>query len=333
MGQKVSPIGLRLGVNKTWQSRWYADPREYADLVLEDMKIRKLVTDLPECKNADIAEIEIVRHPQRVTIVIHTARPGVIIGVKGATIEKISGDIQKQLTKKVQIKIKEVKRADVNASLIAQNVGRQLAGRGSFRKALKQAVNNAMRAGAQGIKIRLSGRLGGAEMSRTEEHKEGRIPLHTLRADIDYGTFEALTTYGKIGVKVWVYNGMNYGIEQNEDAGQLVRKPRRDEATKDHCWNEPFDYFPDEGGRWQNIQGFCVNRRLKIFFDAVDMAGPHDGDDRPAFGFAHFSAQILVALINERRIDIRHFLRKHIHHRREIGVIFELFNLIMRRLL
>ena len=233
MGQKVSPIGLRLGVNKTWQSRWYADPREYADLVLEDIKIRKLVMDLPECKNADIAEIEIVRHPQRVTIVIHTARPGVIIGVKGATIEKISGDIQAQLTKKVQIKIKEVKRADVNASLIAQNVGRQLAGRGSYRKALKQAVNNAMRAGAQGIKIRLSGRLGGAEMKRTEEHKEGRVPLHTLRADIDYSTFEAHTTYGKIGVKVWVYNGMNYGIERNEDAGQLVRKPRRDRRAAD----------------------------------------------------------------------------------------------------
>lgn len=233
MGQKVSPIGLRLGVNKTWQSRWYADPREYADLVLEDMKIRKLVTDLPECKNADIAEIEIVRHPQRVTIVIHTARPGVIIGMKGATIEKISADIQAQLTKKVQIKIKEVKRADVNASLIAQNIGRQLAGRGSYRKALKQAVANAMRAGAQGIKIRLSGRLGGAEMTRTEEHKEGRVPLHTLRADIDYSTYEAHTTYGKIGIKVWVYNGMNYGIEQNEDAGQLVRKPRRERRAAD----------------------------------------------------------------------------------------------------
>ena len=233
MGQKVNPLGLRLGVNKTWQSRWYADPREYADLVLEDMKIRKLVMDLPECKNADIAEIEIVRHPQRVTIVIHTARPGVIIGVKGATIEKISGDIQAQLTKKVQIKIKEVKRADVNASLIAQNIGRQLAGRGSYRKALKQAVSNAMRAGAQGIKIRLSGRLGGSEMTRTEEHKEGRVPLHTLRADIDYSTYEAHTTYGKIGIKVWVYNGMNYGIEQNDDAGQLVRKPRRDRRAAD----------------------------------------------------------------------------------------------------
>jgi len=227
VGQKVNPIGLRLGVNKTWQSRWYADPREYADLVLEDIKIRKMVSELPECKNADIAEIEIVRHPQRVTIVIHTARPGVIIGVKGASIEKISADIQKQLTKKVQIKIKEVKRAEVNASLIAQNIARQLSGRGSFRKALKQSSANAMKGGAQGIKIRISGRLAGADMTRSEEHKEGRVPLHTLRADIDYGTYAALTTYGKIGIKVWVYNGMNYGIEHNEDAGQLVKKPRR----------------------------------------------------------------------------------------------------------
>lgn len=230
MGQKVSPIGLRLGINKTWQSRWYAAPHEYADLVLEDIKIRELVTNAPECKNADIAEIEIIRHPQRVTIVIHTARPGVIIGVKGATIEKISADIQKQLTKKVQIKIKEIKRADINAFLIAQNIGRQLVGRGSYRRVLKQSANNAMRAGVQGIKIRLAGRLGGSEMKRTGEHKEGRVPLHTLRADIDYGTYEVLTTYGKIGVKVWVYNGMNYGGEQNKDAGQLIRRPRQQHA-------------------------------------------------------------------------------------------------------
>ena len=231
MGQKVNPIGLRLGVNKTWQSRWYADPREYADLFLEDIKIRKMVNELPECKNADIAEIEIVRHPQRVTIVIHTARPGVIIGVKGATIEKISADIQKQLTKKVQIKIKEVKRADVNASLIAQNIARQLEGRGSYRKALKQALSNAMKSGAQGIKVRLSGRLGGAEMKRSEEHKEGRVPLHTLRADIDYGFHEALTTYGKIGVKVWVYNGMNYGREQAEDTNETTKRTRRERSN------------------------------------------------------------------------------------------------------
>ncbi len=235
MGQKVNPIGLRLGINKTWQSRWYANPREYADLVIEDLKIRNMVKALPECQNADIAEIEIVRHPQRVTIVIHTARPGVIIGVKGANIEKISAEIQSKLTKKVQIKIKEIKRADINASLIAQNIGRQLTGRGSFRKALKQSSANAMKGGAQGIKIRLSGRLGGADMKRSEEHKEGRVPLHTLRADIDYGTFEAHTTYGKIGIKVWVFNGMKYGHDQNEDAGQLVRKPRheRSQASAD----------------------------------------------------------------------------------------------------
>jgi small subunit ribosomal protein S3 len=231
VGQKVNPIGLRLGINKTWQSRWYAGPREYADLVLEDLKIRNMVKELPECQNADIAEIEIVRHPQRVTIVIHTARPGVIIGVKGANIEKISAEIQSKLTKKVQIKIKEIKRADINASLIAQNVGRQLAGRGSFRKALKQATANAMKGGAQGIKVRLSGRLGGAEMRRSEEIKDGRVPLHTLRADIDYGTFEAHTSYGKIGVKVWVYNGMNYGREQNEEAGQVAtRRPRHERS-------------------------------------------------------------------------------------------------------
>jgi len=231
VGQKVNPIGLRLGINKTWQSRWYADPREYADLLHEDLKIRKLVSELPECKNADIAEVEIVRHPQRITIVIHTARPGVIIGVKGATIEKISAEIQKSLTKKVQIKIKEIKRAEVKASLIAQNIARQLAGRGSFRKCLKQASSGAMKAGAQGIKIRLSGRLGGAEMTRSEEHKEGRVPLHTLRADIDYGFVESLTTFGKIGVKVWVFNGMNYGRDLNEDAGQLLKK-RRERTDK-----------------------------------------------------------------------------------------------------
>ena len=226
MGQKVNPIGLRLGINKTWQSRWYADPREYADLLHEDLRIRKMILALPECNNADIAEVEIVRHPQRVTIVIHTARPGAIIGTKGANIEKIGTEIQKKLTKKVQIKIKEIKRAEVNASLVAQNIARQLVNRASFRKALKQSSSNAMKGGAQGIKIRLSGRLGGAEMSRTEEYKEGRVPLHTLRADIDYGFAEAHTTFGKIGVKVWVYNGMMYGRDQNEDAGQLLKKNR-----------------------------------------------------------------------------------------------------------
>ncbi|AIN93096.1 30S ribosomal protein S3 [Treponema putidum] len=232
MGQKVNPTGLRLGINKTWSSRWYAGPRNYADLLLEDLKIRAMIQELPECKNADIAEIEIIRHPQRITIMIHTARPGVIIGVKGANIENIGAIIQKKLGKKVQIKIKEVKRAELRASLVAQNVARQLAGRASFRKVLKQACFNTMRSGAQGIKIRISGRLGGAEMSRTEEMKEGRVPLHTLRADIDYGFAEADTTYGKIGVKVWLYSGMMFGGEQKEDAGALLKKQRRPRSEK-----------------------------------------------------------------------------------------------------
>jgi len=227
MGQKVNPIGLRLGINRTWASRWYVDPREYADTLHEDIKLRKMVYDLPECKGADIAELEIIRHPQRITLVIHTARPGVIIGVKGANIERIGSVLQKFVTKKIQIKIKEVRNADGNAQLISANIARQLLARGSFRKAMKQSIQNAIKKGnVQGVKIRLSGRLGGAEMSRTEEHKEGRVPLHTLRADIEYGFSEAHTTFGSIGVKVWVYNGMKYGKEQKEDAGVLVRKRR-----------------------------------------------------------------------------------------------------------
>ncbi|MDR1388874.1 MAG: 30S ribosomal protein S3 [Treponema sp.] len=239
MGQKVNPIGLRLGINKTWGSRWYVDPREYTATLHEDLRLRALLMRMPECKGADIAELEIIRHPQRITIVIHTARPGVIIGVKGANIEKIGAELQKSIqprpgakgdqipSRKVQIKIKEVRNADNNAQIVAQNIARQLLARGSFRRTMKQAVSNAIKKGnAQGIKVRLSGRLGGAEMSRTEESKEGRIPLHTLRADVDYGFAEAHTTFGAIGVKVWVFNGMKYGKEQKEDAGALVRKRR-----------------------------------------------------------------------------------------------------------
>jgi small subunit ribosomal protein S3 len=240
VGQKVNPIGLRIGINKTWASRWYVDPKEYANTLHEDLKLRKFLTEMPETRGADIAELEIIRHPQRITIVIHTARPGVIIGVKGANIEKIGAELQKHIrpagsrgdvsqARKIQIKIKEVRNADNNAQIIAQNISRQILARGSFRRTMKQAISNAVKKGnAQGVKVRLSGRLGGAEMSRTEEAKEGRIPLHTLRADIDYGFAEAHTTFGAIGIKVWVYNGMKYGKEQKEDAGALVRKRQRD---------------------------------------------------------------------------------------------------------
>ncbi|MDR2517515.1 MAG: 30S ribosomal protein S3 [Spirochaetaceae bacterium] len=227
MGQKVNPVGLRVGINRTWASRWYVDPREYANTLHEDLRLRQLIKDMPETRGADIAELEIIRHPQRITIVIHTARPGVIIGVKGANIEKIGMELQKKVHKKIQIKIKEVRNADNNAQIIAQNIARQLLARSSFRRTMKLAIGNAIKKGnAQGVKVRLSGRLGGAEMSRTEEAKEGRIPLHTLRADIDYGFTEAHTTFGSIGIKVWVYNGMKYGKEQKEDAGSLVKKRR-----------------------------------------------------------------------------------------------------------
>jgi small subunit ribosomal protein S3 len=226
MGNKVNPIGLRIGINKTWASRWFVDPREYAKTLHEDLALRKKIKELPETKGAEIAEVEIIRHPQRVTLVIHTARPGVIIGVKGANIEKIGSDLQKIVAKKVQIKIKEIKKTENNAQLVAENVARQLLARGSFRKAMKSAISNGLKAGAQGVKIRCSGRLGGAEMSRTEEYKDGRVPLHTLRADIDYGFAEAHTTFGKIGVKVWVFQGIMYRSEQNEDAGVLVKKRR-----------------------------------------------------------------------------------------------------------
>ncbi|RKX92391.1 MAG: 30S ribosomal protein S3 [Spirochaetes bacterium] len=231
MGQKVNPIGLRLGINKTWKSKWYVDPREYADTLHEDLKLRKELLNAPETKGAEISDIEIIRHPQRITIVVKTSRPGIIIGAKGATIEKIGIRLQKVASKKVQIKIKEVKKPDVDAQLIALNVARQLKSRGSFRRTMKMAVNNAMKAGAQGVKIKLSGRLGGAEMARTEWHKDGRIPLHTLRSDIDYGFAESHTTFGAIGVKVWIFNGDLYGKDRKEDAGLLVKKSKKREKA------------------------------------------------------------------------------------------------------
>ena len=226
MGQKVNPISLRLGVNKTWSSKWFVDPREYADTLHEDLLIRKTLEACPETKGAEIADIEIIRHPQRITVVINTARPGIIIGAKGANIEKIGLRLQKIANKKIQIKIKEIKRPELNSQIIAFNVARQLKARTSFRRAMKMAVSTAIKAGAQGIKIKVSGRLGGAEMARTEWHKEGRIPLHTLRSDIDYGFAEANTTFGLIGVKVWVFNGEVFSKDRKEDAGLLVKNKK-----------------------------------------------------------------------------------------------------------
>ena len=222
---------MRVGINRSWKSRWYVDPREYAETLHEDLLIRKTIKDCPETRGAEISDVEIVRHPQRITIVIETSRPGIIIGAKGSNIEKIGVRLQKVAKKKIQIKIKELKRPEGDAQLIALNVARQLRMRGSFRRAMKMAVSNAMKAGVQGVKIKIAGRLGGAEMSRMEQYKDGRVPLHTLRANIDYGFAESATTFGMIGVKVWVFNGEVFKKDGKEDAGLLVRRRRETEPA------------------------------------------------------------------------------------------------------
>lgn len=232
MGQKVNPYGLRLGINKSWKSKWYVDPREYASTLHEDLSLRKMIAEAEETQGADIADLEIIRHPQRITLIIHTGRPGVIIGAKGANIEKLGKKLQKLVGKKIQIKIKEIGRPETDAQLIAENVSRQLKARASFRRAMKMAVGNAIKAGVQGAKIKVAGRLGGAEIARTEEYKEGRIPLHTFRADIDFGATTAITTFGCIGIKVWVYKGELFGGEKKEDAGLLLRKQRERERSR-----------------------------------------------------------------------------------------------------
>jgi len=229
VGQKVNPVGIRLNINKTWRSKWFVDPREYADTLHEDLKLRKLLSTSPLTRGAEIADVEIIRHPQRITLVIQTSRPGVVIGTKGSNIEKIGNMLQQAAGRKIQIKIKEIKRAETDAQVIALNVARQLRTRGSFRRTLKMAVSSAMKAGVQGIKIRIAGRLGGAEMSRNETIKDGRVPLHTLRADIGYGFAEANTTFGTIGVKVWTFQGEVLRRDSKDDAGLLVRK-RREQA-------------------------------------------------------------------------------------------------------
>ena len=204
MGQKVNPHGLRVGVIKDWDSRWYAE-EDFADNLVEDYKIREFLKK--KLMKAGVAKIEIERSSDRVKIFLHTAKPGVVIGKGGAEIEKLKKEIAKLTTKKVLVDIKEVKKPDNDAQLVAENIALQLEKRVSFRRAMKQAMSRATKAGAKGIKTAVSGRLGGADMARTEYYSEGTIPLQTLRADIDYGFAEADTTYGKMGIKVWIYHG------------------------------------------------------------------------------------------------------------------------------
>ncbi|MFA9459646.1 30S ribosomal protein S3 [Thiohalorhabdus methylotrophus] len=205
MGQKVHPIGMRLGIVKNWDSRWLAERKEYSDQLAEDIRIRNFIED--RLRHAAVSKVVIERPARNARISIYTARPGMVIGKKGEDIEKLRREVQKLSTEQIHINIEEIRKPETEAMLVAENVAQQLERRVSFRRAMKRAVGNAMRLGAQGIKISAGGRLGGAEIARTEWYREGRVPLHTLRADIDYGLAEAKTTYGVIGVKVWIFKG------------------------------------------------------------------------------------------------------------------------------
>jgi small subunit ribosomal protein S3 len=204
VGQKVNPHGFRLGITTDFKSRWYAD-KLYKDYVAEDVAIRRMLQRGME--RAGISKVEIERTRDRVRVDIHTARPGIVIGRRGAEADRIRGDLEKLTSKQIQLNILEVKNPEIDAQLVAQGVAEQLSSRVSFRRAMRKAMQTAMKGGAKGIRVQCSGRLGGAEMSRSEFYREGRVPLHTLRADIDYGFYEARTTFGRIGVKVWIYRG------------------------------------------------------------------------------------------------------------------------------
>ncbi len=205
MGQKVNPHGLRVGIIKDWESTWYADKKDYANFLVEDNKLRNYIRT--RLANSGVSKIAVERTNERVKITIHTSKPGIIIGKSGASIQELSNDLQKMTDKKVLVNVEEIKRPELDALLVAEDIARQLENRITFRRAMKKAMQTTMKFGAKGIKTACSGRLGGAEMARSESYHDGTIPLQTLRADIDYGFAEANTTYGKIGVKVWIYKG------------------------------------------------------------------------------------------------------------------------------
>jgi small subunit ribosomal protein S3 len=222
VGQKVHPKGFRIGVIRNWDSNWYAD-REYTDLLHEDYKVRKFIKD--RFYAAGVSRVEIQRTGNRMRVTIHTAKPGIVIGRGGQEVEVLKSELIKMTGKNVNINIQEIKKPELDAQIVAENVAQQLEKRVSFRRAMKQSVGRSMRVGAQGIKIMISGRLGGAEIARTEWHSEGKVPLHTLRADIDYGFAEANTTYGKIGIKVWLNRG-----EVKPEAKQRPKQKQVEEA-------------------------------------------------------------------------------------------------------
>ncbi|MDB4451089.1 30S ribosomal protein S3 [Pseudomonadales bacterium] len=222
MGQKVHPTGIRLGITKQHSSIWYADGKNYAKRLVTDLSVREYIED--KLKSASVSKVVIERPAQTARITIHTARPGIVIGKKGEDVDKLRKELTRQMGVPVHINIEEIRKPDLDAKLVAQNVGGQLERRVMFRRAMKRVVQNAMRAGAEGIKVQVGGRLGGAEIARSEWYREGRVPLHTLRADIDYATHEALTTYGIIGIKVWIFKGEVLDVETQTEQAAGGRK-------------------------------------------------------------------------------------------------------------
>lgn len=235
MGQKVNPIGLRLGIVKGWDSNWYGG-KDFSEKIVEDYKIRKYIR--ARIPKGGISKIIIERAIKRITLTVHTARPGVVIGKGGTEVDKIKEELKKITGKDVQINIFEIKRPELDARLVGESIAQQLLARISYRRAMKQAIASAMRVGAQGIKIKVAGRLGGAEMARSEQYKDGRIPLHTLRADIDYAVSEAKTVYGKIGIKVWIFKGEIFGKRDlspnigNTGGSDMANRRKRDGAKR-----------------------------------------------------------------------------------------------------
>ncbi|WP_373020751.1 30S ribosomal protein S3 [Thiomicrorhabdus sp.] len=225
MGQKVHPVGIRLGITKDWNARWYADSKNYADFLVSDVEIRKELNE--KLKHASISKLNIERVANGIRVTVFTARPGVVIGKKGEDIEKLKQSLMKKTGMPVNINIEEIKKPELDAKLVAESIAQQLEKRIQFRRAMKRAVGNAMRLGAEGIKVTVSGRLNGADIARAEWYREGRVPLHTFRADIDYATFEADTTYGKIGVKVWIFKGEKLGKLALDDNKQSKGKKGR----------------------------------------------------------------------------------------------------------
>ncbi|AAX17812.1 30S ribosomal protein S3 [Borrelia turicatae] len=233
MGQKVHPYSLRIKINRDWKSKWYFDKKLYSEILHEDFLIRRETMKFLKGIRFDISDIEIIRNNlQRVTVIISTPRPGSVIGVKGANLEKIGQLLTRKISKKINIKIKEIKKPEFDAQIVANGIAKQLENRASYRKLLKSSLLSSISKGVQGVKIKVSGRLGGAEIARSFEVKEGRIPLHTLRANIDYGFAEAQTTYGVIGVKVWLFKGEVLGKQTNSDAGQVINKKTSREKSE-----------------------------------------------------------------------------------------------------